>query len=87
MKMGIHLNLLNLKYLARLLTTSGLIDAGASLLTGDYMGAYSSFMAQSQNVQPMVRAIIEYGIIKLIVNAIPGTSTRFGGKNFSVQFA
>ena len=85
--MGIHLNLLNLKYLAKLLTASGLIDTGAALITGDYMGAYNTFMSQSQNVQPMVRAIIEFGIIKLITSAIPGTSTRFGGKNLSVQFA
>ena len=84
---GINLNLLNLKYLAKALSASGLVDVGLQLATGDYMGAYSAFMAQSGNIQPLIRTAFEYGFAKLILSMLPGTSTRFGGERFSVQIA
>jgi len=86
MKM-VNVNLLNLMFLAKALTASGLVDVGLQLLTGDYMGAYSAFMAQSGNIQPLNRTAIEFGFAKFVLGMFPGTSTRFGGKQFSVQIA
>ena len=84
---GINLNLLNLMFLAKALSASGLVDVLAQLMTGDYLGAYASFMAQTGNIQPLVKTGIEYGFSKLILGILPGTSTRFGGEKFSVQIS
>ena len=61
----------------------GLMEAANSLIAGDYQSAFNAFFNNiagvigSQGLNPVLKIIFKYAIIRQVLNAIPGTSREF----------
>ena len=81
--MALKVKVLETAAAAAMFRELGLMDVASALLAGDYQSALNSFynnMANvfaSKGIHGIVRVIMKYGVIKYVVNALPGTGKTF----------